>query len=684
MSRDRNEMNNRKNRRRRLPPEFSRKYGVAALNRRRLRVAFILIIFLFAALVFRVGYWQIVRADDLKVMAGKMQNADIEIDPERGSIYDCNMNPLAKSITKYELYAYTQTLYKSDTVTDAERKKILDNLVKYTGEKRSSLKKLLEGKDNLVKLASGLDRNSVHKIEKLYGDNIVVNTTSSRYYPNDDFASQLLGFVDENNSGRIGLEYEYNSVLTGVKGREVKATDSQGNTLASGRSKYYKAQNGESLVTTIDEVIQNYTEEAVAAGMKRSKAESITVIVMEPKSGNVLAMCSSPSFDPNNPYEPSTSAQKSYFKKLSDKKQSEYLSKMWTNSAVSGVYEPGSTFKLITAASALDSGSATLKSKYNCPGYIRVGSTTIHCWDSAHGVQTLKQAVGNSCNPALARVALNMGAKTFYNYIDLFGFDDKTNIDLPGESDSIIKDPDNLGDVDLATTGFGQGIAITPIQLLTAINSLGNGGKLMQPKVVSKVVNSSGKTVKTYKDKMVRRTVSRKVSDEMRDIMQYYVEKGGGTAAYVPGYRIGGKTGTAYIAENGGYSSQTVASFVAMAPMDDPKVSMLVMVTKPKGSEFGATNAGPIVEEIMNNVLPYLGVEKKYSKDEKKETSTATVTVPDVTNKNSKDAIRSIQALGLKYKAVPAGSGSSFLVVDQYPKAGSKIEKNGTVYIYSE
>ena len=183
---------------------------------------------------------------------------------------------------------------------------------------------------------------------------------------------------------------------------------------------------------------------------------------------------------------------------------------------------------------------------------------------------------------------------------------------------------------------------------------------------------------------MVRRTVSRKVSDEMRDIMQYYVEKGGGTAAYVPGYRIGGKTGTAYIAENGGYSSQTVASFVAMAPMDDPKVSMLVMVTKPKGSEFGATNAGPIVEEIMNNVLPYLGVEKKYSKDEKKETSTATITVPDVTNKNSKDAIRSIQALGLKYKAVPAGSGSSFLVVDQYPKAGSKIEKNGTVYIYSE
>ncbi len=677
-------MSKRKNAaKRRIREAMSVRTGVTSENILRLGIGFILVIVLFALLLFRVAYWQIVRAEDLNEKATEMQDEDTSIEPVRGTIYDSKMNALAQTVTKYELYAYTQTLYKDKNITDAERKSVLANLVKYTGGKEDDIKAKLEGKDNLVKIASGLKREDAKKLQKLYGDSISIQTTVSRSYPNGDFASHILGFVDSNNSGRNGLEYQYNSVLAGTKGRAVTTTDNQGNTLANGNRRYYQAKDGNSIVTTIDSVIQNYAEEAVAAGEKRTKAESISCVIMNPKTGDVLAMVNYPSYDPNDPYEPTDPYALKKFNKMSETKQSEYLSQMWTNPIISGVYEPGSTFKLITAASALDSGTSNSKSKYKCPGYIVVNGTKINCWGSAHGTQSLKQAVGNSCNPAMARVALSMGASTFYDYIDTFGFNDKTGIDLPGEANSIVKDSDGLGKVDLATTGFGQGIAITPIQLMCAINALGNNGYLMQPKVVKKILDSDGNTVSTVEDKTVRQVVSTEVADQMRTTMQYYVEEGGGSTAYIPGYRIGGKTGTANIAYNGGYSSDTVASFIAMAPMDDPKVTVLVMVTRPKGSEFGATNAGPIVKQIMSNVLPYLGVEKKYAKNEKKESSSK-VTVPKVTNMNSRSAINILSAKGLKYKVMPADSGSSFNVVDQYPKAGTKVNAKSTVYLYSE
>lgn len=670
-------------RKKRIREAVSRRPDVAPENQRRLRWGFFAVILMFGILTFRVAYWQIVRADDLNEKATEMQDQDITINPVRGTIYDSNMNPLAQSITEYEIYAYTQTLYKDKQVTKTQRKQIVTNIAKYTGLKEKDVESKLSGEENLVKIASGMKREDAKKLQKLYGDNIMIKTSVARNYPNGDFASHVIGFVDSNNSGRSGLEYEYNSLLTGVKGREVSTTDSQGNALSNGSRRYYKAEDGYSIVTTIDEVIQNYVEEAVAKGEKKTRAESISCVVMNPKTGDVLAMVNYPSYNPNDPYEPSDPYALKKFSKMSEKKQSEYLSQMWTNSIVSGVYEPGSTFKLITAASALDSGSANSKSRYKDPGYIVVNGTKINCWGTAHGTQSLKQAVGNSCNPAMARVALNMGADTFYSYIDLFGFKDKTGIDLPGEGNSIVKDPSNLGKVDLATTGFGHGIAITPIQLMCAVNALGNDGYLMKPKVVRKVLDSDGNTVKTYSNTKVRKVISTEVADKMREIMQYYVEKGGGGTVYIPGYRIGGKTGTANIASNGGYSKDTVASFITMAPMDDPKVTVLVMVKRPKGSEFGSVNAGPIAKEILSNVLPYLGVEKKYAKNESRTTET-TVTVPKVTGMNSQSAIHYLSAKGLKYKVMPAGSGKTFHVVDQYPKAGSAVKPHSTVYLYSE
>jgi stage V sporulation protein D (sporulation-specific penicillin-binding protein) len=657
---------------------------ISASNRRRLAGGFAAILFLLSILILRMGYWQIFRADELSVMAAEMQKVDTEIDPVRGSIFDSQMTTLAESVTEYELYAYTQYLYKDEEISNAEREKTIARIAEITGKDKEEIKKLLEGEDNLVLLAEGLTREQVEKAEKEFGNNVIVKTRAARYYPNGAFASQILGGVNSDNVGRSGLEYEYNSVLAGVKGRTVRTTDNNGDTLSNSKTKYYKAQNGKSIVTTVDSVIQHFAEDALETGMDKTGAEAITCIVMNPKTGDVLAMASTPEYDPNNSWEPSDKEEKARFEKMSEKDQTEYLSRMWTVRAISDVYEPGSTFKLIAAASALESGSATSKSTYYCGGSIHVGDYDLHCLHS-HGTQNLKVAVGNSCNPALARVALDMGAPTFYNYIDLFGFNDQTGIDLPGEGYSIIKDPETMSDVDLATTGYGQGIAVTPLQLLCAVNSFGNGGVLMKPKVVKKIVDENGETVKEMEDVKVRQVVSEATADKLCDIMEYYVSDAGGTTAYVPGYRVGGKTGTANRVSGNKYSEATNTSFIAMAPMDDPQVSMIVIVYRPTKGEYGAYTAGPIVKEIMEKTLQYMGVERVYSKNEEQNTKKSMVSVPDVTGSDSKNAETVLKNGKLKCTVMPESSaGQSFVVVDQYPKAGSKVEKGSTVYIYSE
>ncbi len=667
--------------------DLDRRYdtdAISASNRNRLAAGFAVLLVLICALIFRMGYWQIYKSDELKLMATDMQKVDTEIQPVRGAIYDSQMSTLAESVTEYELYAYTQTIYKAAEISQADKQKTVTGLSKCTGKDPAEITKLLQDEENLVLIADGLTREQVEKAQEEFGTNVVVKTRTARYYPNGAFAAQILGGVDSENTGRAGLEYEYNSKLAGIKGRTVRTTDNNGDTLSNSKTKYYKAQDGYSIVTTVDSVIQHFVEDAIDKGMDDTGAEAITCIVMEPKTGNILAMASTPEYDPNKSSEPSDKAEKARFEKMSDKEKTEYLSDMWKIKPVSDIYEPGSTFKLIAAAAALESGSANNKSRYVCNGYIRVDDRTLHCLRN-HGKQNLKQAVGNSCNPALAQVALDMGASTFYNYIDLFGFNDQTGVDLPGEGYSIVKDVAGLPRVDLATTGFGQGIAVTPLQILCAVNSFGNGGVLMKPKIVSKIVDSNGNTVEKIPDTKVRQVVSEETADKMADIMEYYVSDAGGTTAYIPGYRVGGKTGTANRVSGTEYSAATNTSFVVMAPMDDPKISMICIVYRPTKKEYGANTAGPIVKEITEKTLQYMGVERVYSKNEEKESKTSTVKVPDVTGMDSSVAISNIKAAGLKYTVMPEDTSTdSFVVVDQYPKAGTKVEKNSTVYIYSE
>ena len=657
--------------------------AVLPINRKRIAFGFCVILITLFALMIRMGYWQIVRADELRIMATEMQKVDTEIAPARGSIYDSRMNVLAESVTEYELYAYSQNLYKSEEIKQPVKVSNVAILAELTGKSREDIEKTLSGEENLVLLADGLTKDNVEDARKAFGSNVVVKTKISRYYPNETFAAQVLGGVDANNNGRSGLEYQYESELAGVKGRTLMTTDINGDSLINS-SKLYKAKDGYNLVTTIDSVVQNFVEDAINRGMKTTGADAITCIVMNPKTGDIIAMATTPGYDPNKSNAPSDPKEKAAFDKMSTKEQSDYLSRMWTIRGISDVYEPGSTFKLITSAAALDSAHADDKSHYNCSGSIKVANYNLHCL-YVHGGENLKEAVGNSCNPALAQVAMDTGAETLYNYIDLFGFGDKTGVDLPGETNSIVKDPETMSIVDLATTGYGQGIAVTPLQLLCAINSFGNDGVLMKPKIVKKIVDDKGNTVKEFEDEKVRQVVSEATVEKMKDIMEYYVSDAGGTTAYVPGYRVGGKTGTANYVEGSRYSEGTNTSFVVMAPMDDPMISMICIVYRPTKKQYGAFTAGPIVQEITDKTLQYMGVEKSFSKGEEKQIKKEKVKVPDVTGIDSKTAIAKLKAEELKYIIMPeSDANNTFVVVDQYPKAGTKVDKNTTVYIYSE
>ena len=418
--------------------------------------------------------------------------------------------------------------------------------------------------------------------------------------------------------------------------------------------------------------------------MEKTGAKRIMCLIMDPETGDILASAVTPGFDPNNATVPTDEKMAEEYEKAKNK--SEVLSKMWRNPIVSDTYEPGSTFKLITASSAIEEKAITTTETFSCNSRVTIAGVTLHCWSNRnHGVQTIKEAVGNSCNPVLAKVATKMGKTTFYKYLDLYGITEKTGVDYPGEAGSIVQSLENVGPVELATIGYGQGISVTPIQLLTAVNAIGNDGVLLQPRYVKALTDSDGKVVEEYEPVIVRKVLSSKTASEMRDIMEYVVSEGGGGNAKITGYRIGGKTGTANKVENGKYGDNYYSSFIGMAPMDDPKVSILVIVDSPKGSYYGSIVAAPIAKSILSDVLRYMNISPEYTDEEKAAIEGNYTVVPNVVGKEFSEAAGIIGGKDLKYsRPKSARDDDNFTVVDQYPKAGTKVKKNSVVYVYKE
>lgn len=603
-------------RRRKKRRKFSN--DVSVIDKKRLVLAFMIFCLALVALCMRMGYIQIVKSDELKKKAISQQTKDEIVDAKRGEIVDRNGNKMAVSSLRYSIWVRPASVVGEEKTEADKKKKLEDTARELAAILGMDSKEIMEDMTQdipLVKIAKYQSSAKANKIRKAELAGVSITEETKRAYPLGNFASQLLGSVTDDNNGLSGLEQYYNRELRGSAGRWVQSKDAAGNSLFYGEEKYYEPEDGESLELTIDEAIQHYAEEGIAWTKKETKAASVRCIVMDPNTGGVLAMAATGGFDPNNAREGSSDEDKDKLSKMKPDEQLEYLNRIWRNPLVSDTYEPGSTFKLFTLAMALEENLTKLSEHFVCNGAINVKGTIIKCWRSSdpHGYQNLEQALGNSCNPVFVQLAQRIGIEKFYKYLGLFGFDERTGIDYPGEAEAIFQDAKSAGPVGTATIGFGQGIAVTPIQLITGVSSLVNDGVLMKPHIVKAIKDKNGKVVKRIKPRKVRQTVSVDTARKVRRGMEYVVSKGGADKAQIEGYRIGGKTGTANKVNpltGKYYSKKIIASFVGAAPINDPKIVVLFIVDEPPGEAFGSTVAAPGAQRVMKSTLRYLGVKK--------------------------------------------------------------------------
>ena len=658
----------------------------SARSRKNLIILLAIIFALMLVIAGRVGWVQIVKGEEYGEMALEQQTKDTPIEADRGIIYDRKGEVLARSVNCYTVYVAPPEIGKNKKKAEkeAELRRTADELGKVLDKDPDKIFESLTSGATQVKVAKEVDKDTADKIRACELSGITINADTKRSYPNGSMASCVLGTVSDDGVGQSGLELKYNKYLKGTSGRWVDYTDSNGKQLSYSPSnqKYYKAVDGYSIVTTLDEVVQSYAESALSEAMKKTKCKRAFAIVMDPETGDILAMAQKPDFDPNDPYEPASKSERKKFEALSTEQQTEYLSQMWRNFMINDTYEPGSVFKLLTTSMALEEDVTSMDSTYNCVGFLTVAGQQIHCWHKeGHGTQNLKQAVGNSCNPVFMTLASKIGIEKFYDYLDNFGITSETGIDFVSEGHAILQDKDAAGPVGLATIGFGQGVAVTPIQLITAVCSLGNEGHLMRPRLVKEIKDADGNVVEEVDTEIMRQTVSEETASEMKEIMEFVASEGGGKNAAVEGYRVGAKTGTANKAVKGGYSKDTYSSCLGMAPMSDPKLAVLVIIDSPKGVKYGSVTAAPAVGTILNKTLKYMNITpdgKEMSEDEEK------VVVPNVVGKSVKDAKKALKKQGLKADMDEGVKDDNFTVIKQYPSAGSKVKEGTKVFLYNE
>lgn len=656
-------------------------------TKKRLLVVFLLFSLLIIVLAFCVGWVQVVKGEEYAAMAAGQQTRDVPIAAKRGTIYDREGEELAISAKAFSVWVRPERIWRGEDEVEQEIQatRTLEQLSPLLGIPVDELKTLSKRDSVLVRVAKYQTKETADAIQELSLYGVELTEEVKRYYPLGAFAAQALGSVTDDNVGLAGIELRYDSFLSGVSGRWIKSADVDGNGLAYGVEKYFGASDGLNVVLTIDSVIQHYVEKSIQEVLEQTEADRVWCMMMDPKTGDILAMAMLPEFDPNNPRTPLDEEEAAYLEGLSSEEKMGYWNKMWRNSLISDTYEPGSTFKLVTTAIGLEERVTSLTDTFTCTGSIRVYDTVLRCWRyyQPHGHQTLVEAVGNSCNPVLVQIAQRVGEERYYTYLDLFGFSEKTNIDFPGESTSILQSRESKNPVGLATMAYGQGIAVTPIQILSSVCVFGNEGKLMQPRLVKELTNAQGETVATIQPKVVRQVVSKQTSDEMCTIMESVVSEGGGGTAKVGGYRVGGKTGTAQKAKDGGYIDETYSSFIGMAPMDDPKVAILLVVDNPKGVKYGSVTAAPGAQKILADTLRYLNVEPEFSSEELVALKKDTVIVPSLQGQSLENAMGILGGLGLTGILSPeVGYTAETMVGDQYPKAGESIKRGTSVYLY--
>lgn len=661
--------------------------GRTSETRRRILWVAAVFVLLLGVVGARLWYLQIDQYEKYTKDVLNQQLQDTTLTADRGVIYDCNMKVLASSATVWNIVIAPNEIKSEDdektadvlcgVLENVDRDTLLEKLANkqsayYVVKKRVS-------KDVADALRTAVEQNDI--------SGITYEQTSKRYYPYGAFASNIIGFVGDDNQGLSGVESYYNDELSGTDGRVISAKNGWGEDMDYKYETTYPATDGYSLVLTMDEVIQHYLEKYLGQAVIYHNVKQKGVgIVMDVNTGDILAMATMPDYDLNDPFTLTDSATADAVNALTGDDRSKALSDareaQWRNKAVSDLYEPGSVFKIVTAAAALDSGAATLNSTYVCSGSIDVEGVKMSCSHTeGHGTLTFGQALLNSCNPSFIQIGQQLGIDRFCDYVNAFGLTNRTGIDLPGESKSITYDETTMGPVELASCSFGQSNKITPIQMITAVCAAVNGGYLVQPHVVSQVVNSEGEIVKSNSTTVRRQVVSSDVSAELRTILEETVSNGPGNMAYVLGYRVGGKSGTSQkldrkLAE--GEEEVYIASFVGFAPADNPQIAVLVILDEPHSySYYGGQLAAPVVGSVMADVLPYLGVEASYSQDEMESVE---VTAPYCVESSVTAAQVNLQKKGLVASVV--GSGTA--VVAQFPAAGTALRQGSSVLLYTE
>lgn len=658
-------------------------------TRTRLIIMFLTLTVCMFGLVLRLGWLQVIRGEEFQQMARRQQTSDITITPSRGTIYDRNGKELVLSASTNAVYASP-----GEIINKKETANRLANLLEI--DEGELLDRFNNETARVITLKRWVDRSIGKEIEKIGFRGIWITDDHKRHYPYGNFASYILGHTNADNDGVAGIELRYDKHLSGIPGRWIKTVDRDGRQLSSSMEVYHPSEEGLGIVLTIDEVIQHITEKALDSAMEIHNPKRAMAVVMNVKTGEILAMAAKPDYDPNNPREPWSEEEEETLSSMTSEEQLDYWYSMWRNPLINDTYEPGSTFKAITAAAALEEGAASLDSEYYSDGYINVGGPPIRSWRyyDPFGHQTFSEAYRNSDNPVYVEMLQALGGEAFYEYIEGFGFFDLTGIDLPGETGSIIPSLDQVQPKgpevftrDLATMSFGQSFNTTPLQILTAYAAAVNDGILMEPQIVKELLDTEGNIVEEVKPRKVRQVISAKTSEIIRQISEEAMRLGN-SQAYVPGYGVGGKTGTAQKLIDGHYPAGVViGSFVGAAPMDDPEIAVITIVDEPRGGTlYGNTTAAPIAGEIFAETFRYLGIEPSYTEDEMdKIEEEEGIEVPNILNKTLKEAKALLSDSELDYLVVnEIFVEDESLVIESRPAPGEKVEKNSTINIHIE
>lgn len=673
---------------------LNRKFdGTNLIYTKKLRNTFIVIVIVFILLLGRIGYLQFVDGAYLTEMAYQQQTINQILSPKRGNIYDSTGKALAIS-AQVDTITINPTKIKGDS--EEETKALKEKIAKgfsdiFALDYNETLEKV-NSNSKVETIIKKVEQEKVDELKAWMEENdisvgINIDEDTKRYYPYGELASAVIGFCGSDNQGLSGIESKWDSVLTGTPGKIVSSQDSSQNEIPGAEETYISAENGSDITLTIDLNIQSTIEKYLQQAVEKYECKNGgNVIVMDPTTGNILGMACYPNYDLNSPYTPNTTLAQTY-DSLTTEEKSEALYKMWSNKSVSDSYEPGSTFKIITASVALEEGITTTDKAgdFYCKGYEEVEDRIINCWRNynPHGSQSLRQALGNSCNPAFIQLGSRIGAPTLYKYYQAFGLFESTNSGLYGEQNSIFHDLDDIGPVELATYSFGQRFQITPLQMITAISCVANDGVLMKPNIIKSITNTDTGAITETQPTKVRQVISESTASQVKSMMESVVLDGTGGNVQVSGYSIGGKSGTSEPTEankDAGY----VSSFVAISPVEDTQVVVLLTLYDPQNEKYGyqgGSVAAPVVSQMLTEILPYLGVPSDATNDTN---SDNLITVPDVRNKTITEAKKILSDAGFTCKVTSSGDENSTLVADQTPKPGSQLSSNSIIMLYGE